>query len=120
MHGFVRNAANLSRSKTPRLPYALEPLGKVILTGLSSENHEVRNRFESVGIKLFILALQPMTRDHVHSSEGVRDVRLTLARLFNHTKLSGTCSNWHTVYERGVERDSIPQKSLKLCRHSRV
>jgi hypothetical protein len=90
MHGFVRNAGNLRRSKTPRLPYALEPLSKVILTGLSSENHEVRNRFESAGI---ILALQLMTRDHVHSSEDVRNVRFALARLFNHKKLSGTCSN---------------------------
>jgi len=38
-----------------------------------------------------------MTTDHVHSSEGVSDVRFALTRLFNHTKLSVTCSNWHTV-----------------------
>jgi len=42
---------------TPRLPYALEPLGKAVLPRLSSENNEVRNRFESAGIKLFIPAL---------------------------------------------------------------
>ena len=59
-----------------------------------------------------------MTRDDVHSSEGVRDVRFALTRLLNHTKLSGTCSNWHTMYEGGVERDSIPQKSLKLSLHT--
>jgi hypothetical protein len=93
MHGCVRNAGNLRRCKTPRLPYALEPLGKVILTGLSRETHEVRNRFESAGIKLFILALQLTTRDHVHSSR-VREVRFALSRLFiNYTKLSGTRSN---------------------------
>jgi hypothetical protein len=59
-----------------------------------------------------------MTRDDVHSTEGVRDVRFALIRLFNQTKLSGTCSNWRTVYEGGVERDSIPQKSLKLSLHT--
>ena len=57
MHGYVRNAFNLRRSKKPRLPYTLEPLGKAILTGLSSENNEVRNRFESAVTKLFIPAL---------------------------------------------------------------
>jgi len=31
-----------------------------------------------------------MTTDHVRSSEGVRDVRFALARLFNHTNLSVT------------------------------